>query len=562
MPGGDLSYAGHPVLAVVGVIVLVLAVAIWWAAGPIVLPLLVWIGLALLPAFIGGGETVSPTIILAIPVVILTVAVAIHEVRFRSQEARGREINTRLARQKFVITGPPGIPEVTESSEEDLAALRYALDLALQPIDEFTGFTKIDQFRESAIRYQLNSLGYALSTAQYTRTPAFAGYLAEAQQNAVLKMLDRRVWGYWALENLWGNLRWNPDPVDRENIMLTGFLGLQVGMYETLNDSRFSAPGALTFRWNKDRAYENSFTTLAESIHRNMLASDYTLFACEPNWTYTVCNTFGLNTLITHDRLHGTHFADDVIERLHNSYETEFLRPDGRIIGVRCDRLGLSWNVWAGPAIQLTTAFWMHAGLPDLAQRTWWIVRDQEIRRDGDRVSFPVGVSTRLDAGNYRFGNDAYGQAMITMAAREMGDEQTAAAAIAQLEFGGEPVEENGARRYSALSGLGNLYALHSRFNRASGFRDFVAYGAPRRVADRPDPGRHGLSRGSGRQGSHRRQGARSRPAAWVRPGPHDTVHCPAKPQSHVPRSWRGEFRPHPRCEGRSNHRNRPGRPS
>ncbi|MBB3037094.1 hypothetical protein [Hoyosella altamirensis] len=31
----------------------------------------------------------------------------------------------------------------------------------LQPIDEFAGFTKIGQFREAAIRYQLNALGSA-----------------------------------------------------------------------------------------------------------------------------------------------------------------------------------------------------------------------------------------------------------------------------------------------------------------------------------------------------------------------------------------------------------------
>lgn len=56
--------------------------------------------------------------------------------------------------------------------------------LALQPLDSFAGFTKIDQFREAATRYQLNALSYSLSMAQFTRTPAFTGYLAEAQRNA------------------------------------------------------------------------------------------------------------------------------------------------------------------------------------------------------------------------------------------------------------------------------------------------------------------------------------------------------------------------------------------
>lgn len=40
--------------------------------------------------------------------------------------------------------------------------------------------------------------------SQYTRTPAFTGYLAEAQRNAITKMCDKRVWGYWATGSLFG----------------------------------------------------------------------------------------------------------------------------------------------------------------------------------------------------------------------------------------------------------------------------------------------------------------------------------------------------------------------
>jgi len=110
--------------------------------------------------------------------------------------------------------------------------------------------------------------------AQYTRTPAFTGYLAEAQANAIAKMLQRRVWGYWATENAWGNLSTNRDPVaNRENIMLTGFQGLMVGMFESLNDDRFSRPGGLTYRWSDTEAYPHDFGALAASIHRNMTGS-------------------------------------------------------------------------------------------------------------------------------------------------------------------------------------------------------------------------------------------------------------------------------------------------
>jgi hypothetical protein len=372
LPGGGLFYMGHWLLFAAGVVVFVWSVFMWWAVGPVVLPVFTWFALAVLPATHRHEHLPSWTgaAVLVMSATLIALAVVAQAIRFRGQVRRGRDLDARLARVTFVRPDTAATPPVTESNVEDLASLRYALDLALQPIDTFDGFTNLDQFREAALRYQLNSLGYAVATSQYTRTPAFTGYVAEAQRNAITKMLDKRVWGYWAMENLWGNLRWNPDPADRENVMLTGFLGLQVGMYESLNDHRYSQPGALTFAWSDRRVYQHSLTTLAESIHRNMLGSDFTLFPCEPNWTYTVCNTFGLNTMLVHDRLHGTRFTADIIESLRRAYNTEFMRPDGRIVGVRCERLGLSWNLWAGPAIQLTTAFWANAGMPELAQRT------------------------------------------------------------------------------------------------------------------------------------------------------------------------------------------------
>jgi Linalool dehydratase/isomerase len=227
------------------------------------------------------------------------------------------------------------IPAVAEMTSDDLELERYLLDLALQPLDRFDGFVQIEQYLLSALRYQLNYTSYALAMAQYTRTPAFTGYLAEAQANLIEKMRDKRVWGYWAHECLIGYQRWNPDPIAFANVMYTGFFGVMLGLYETLHpDRRFSRPGALTLRWSEDTAYPYDFRSLCEAIVHNMDISKHDpLYACEPRFIYPMCNTFSLNTLLMHDRLHGTDFTADRIDRMLQALRRhKYLRKDGRFI--------------------------------------------------------------------------------------------------------------------------------------------------------------------------------------------------------------------------------------
>jgi hypothetical protein len=486
LPGGGFVATGSPWLAVASLAVFVVSLTVWWAIGIIVLPPLVWIGAAAL-AYATAGDIESPAARFVVPVavpVVLAVAYLVHRARHAQQVRTGAKLDEQLAQLEFEVSGPPPLDAplpVAESSEADLAHLRYALDLALQPIDSFEGFTIIDEYREAAVRYQINTLGYALSMAQYTRTPAFSGYLAEAQRNAIEKMLQRKVWGYWARENAWGNLSLSRDPVaNRENIMLTGWHGAQVGMYAALNDDRYSEPGALTYRWSDDEAYPNDFHTLAESIRRNMVGTDYTLFPCEPNWVYSICNTFGVNTMATHDQVHGTRYLDELRDRLRASYETEFVRPDGRIIGVRSTHLGLSWNFWSGAAVQLSTAYWLHPSIPEIAQRSWWLLRERSLRLDGDgKLIFPRAVSDRLDPGDYSLGRDNFGLGATVMAAREVGDEEYALAAQRTLDEREEIEEANGARRYKNSSPLTNLYAVLGRNGRRNGLRDLVAHELP-----------------------------------------------------------------------------------
>jgi hypothetical protein len=480
-PGGGFVADGSWWLAAAVAAIFVLGLVVWWFFGATVVPPLVLLGTAWWGAA-SADDLRHVGTALAIGPVLIALGLTVHLLRHRGQVRRGAELNAELATAGLVVGGPPdlttGLP-VAESTAEDLARLRFGLDLALQPVDGFEGFTHLDQYREAALRYQINALSYGLSMAQFTRTPAFSGYLAEAQRNAIEKMLIRRVWAYWAHENAWGNLRWDPEPVENtENIMLTGFYGLQIGMYETLNDDRYSQPGALPFRWSAKRTYDHSWGSMAASIHRNMNGSDYTLFPCEPNWIYTVCNTFGINTLVSHDRLHGTTYAAEVQPRLQEAYDREFVRPDGKLLGVRAAHVGVTWNFWASPSVQTTTTYWMHAGLPELSLRTWWLLRRELEIRDG-LLHLPRFATRNLDPGNYLMKRDTFGHVVTIMAAREVGDEEYATAAQRTLDER-EPIEDrDGVRRMKDSSGLANLYASLGRFGRKDGLRDLVAHGVP-----------------------------------------------------------------------------------
>ncbi|MEM1192897.1 MAG: hypothetical protein AAGH42_05840, partial [Pseudomonadota bacterium] len=117
-----------------------------------------------------------------------------------------------------------------ELSLSDLKAMRLLLDRALQPIPDFAGFEWRDQFQTGAIRYQLNFLSYALAFAQSVYAPAARAPFATAQKNLLRKQGDPRVWRYWLYERAWGHLSFDADPINRDNIMYSGF-GLAQMLY-------------------------------------------------------------------------------------------------------------------------------------------------------------------------------------------------------------------------------------------------------------------------------------------------------------------------------------------
>ncbi|MBU3749979.1 MAG: hypothetical protein FGM52_05920 [Mycobacterium sp.] len=373
---------------------------------------------------------------------------------------------------------PTGGRAVAELTADDLELQRYLLDLSLQPIDRFDGFSHIEQYLLSALRYQLNYTCYALCLAQFNYTPAFTGYLTEAQANTIEKMRDKRVWGYWAHECLVGYQRWDPDPIKFANVMYTGFFGVMIGLFETLNDDRFSKPGALALRWNAATEYVYEFSSLCEAIVHNMdISSQGPLYPCEPRLIYPMCNAFSLSTLLVHDRLHGTDFSADRTEQMTQAYRThKYLRRDNRFLAARGPLM-----FFMGPSVgnDGVMSYWLNFPMPEQAVKTFANLRENLVHITADDVKIDATGWETLDPGNYSRGT-GMSRVSVMAAAKEHGDNELADALEMSLDKRYEVVRKDGARAYTGISSWGNAGHVLARFTTENSMAHLLAGEIPK----------------------------------------------------------------------------------
>lgn len=375
--------------------------------------------------------------------------------------------------------------EDRELTPEGLAAARYLLDRALQPVGSFEGFDIRDQFQTGALRYQINALGFALAELQCHYAPSFHGYLSRAQQNLIDKYQERRVWNYWLFGALGRSLNFESlDPAAPENTMLTGRLNLQIGMYALASgDARYSRPGSIAFRLTPRIVYDHTLESLALSVRRQIDSAPFGFYPSEPNWIYPISNHFGLAGLVAHDALFGTHHLDELRERWFSALDNEFTDEAGTMVVLRSSFTGLKVPL---PSFDLPTTPLLNAIAPERAWKLWAICRS-ELR---NRIQTEGGVArfkTRgrgFDWGNYRRSQGGL-YATILATAREFGDDDTAQAAQASLDQDCGRTFENGVISYKGLSNLANVSAAVGVFRNCGDFAAAVTTGAPQ-------PTRHG----------------------------------------------------------------------
>jgi Linalool dehydratase/isomerase len=352
IPGAGLAYTGHPVWCFLVLVLFCFALVMWWAVSAVFGPPLVY-ALGAVGAVVSAGHPGSlwststswlPSVIVVSVVYLAVVGMAVtrFERAYRHSRAEVSALNEYLA--KAEVPTPVRVPVSTP--EFDSSVLAWLLELALQPLDSFEGFDHGEQYHgATCLRYQLNFFGATLAVANVNMLPNYPSLVSRAQENLVRKNTDIRVWRYWALENLLGNFDRNPDPIVRDNIMLSGFLANQISEYEAATGSKvFDHPGALRFIWRDGREFVYDHDSIVDVVVGNFRRSRLGLFPCEPGWVFATCNAIAAQGVLGYDAVHGdSRFASMESTWRHGMFG-EMMTPHGAIRHIRSTLFGLTFR--------------------------------------------------------------------------------------------------------------------------------------------------------------------------------------------------------------------------
>lgn len=482
-PAASFLAVGGWALALIPVFLILFFLSIigWFWAGANVAPIIAWalpIPVAVMMLRPEGVTSYGHWAALA---VVGFVAVSVVLLRIRRDAKHQKTAETRAeffeksAATTRDIQANAKVDAAPELSEEQLEGVRYLYDRALQPMDSWNGYDLGDQFQPGGLRYQLNYMGYAFGLVKSTYAPSFTGYLQEAQTKATEKYLNRKVWSYWVYETMWGHLNFsNFDPAGRDNIMLTGWYGMQVGQHMlTSGDRKYSEPGSLTFKWNDKKIYRHSLPTILQSVVDNYQNYDskFGLYSCEPNWIFPICNYFGMGALAVNDSLYGTKHVDAVLPKWMDRLEEEFLDRAGSVISLKSEALGIEFpfpKCEAGYS-QLSNIF-----LPELAVRHWAISREEFIRqfRKDDMGNDYVAIDM---LGKYKETPDPRLGAVIALgmgSAAEMGDREVYDALQNTMDRNATKTVRDGSRNYAEVNNMYNGALVLAQVTTPNAFRN------------------------------------------------------------------------------------------
>jgi len=449
LPGGGFLYLALPLLFLATLIAMGFAVLLWWGLSAFFLVPLVWICSAAGAALLADGPRLwsapGATWDWAVPVVIAATLALLITAMIRSVTLHRRKVAAVPAINDYLRVTPEPKPAPTgiEPNDLDRELLGWMYELALQPPDQFVGFDWGEQYHGgTCLRYQLAFLGESLAAYAANALPNHQQVVEPALAALIERMTDQRVWKYWQLENFLATGSRDPDPIARDNVMLTGFYQSQISLYEAATGSRrFDEPGSLKFVWKDGRVFAYDHESISRAIVDNLKRSNLGLYSCEPTWVFTICNTQAAQGLVGYDRIHGTDYWGQVSERFRKGLTEEMMTADGAFRHIRTNAFGFSFNDGDGSGEYFTSGSHGFEDIaPDLARRG----RILGLKGVGEKMQ---ALESKIDAGGYldlaltpkreraTYIESRLGEwTAIIGAARSVGNERVAEAASRSME--------------------------------------------------------------------------------------------------------------------------------
>ncbi|NJL34968.1 MAG: hypothetical protein HC893_15380 [Chloroflexaceae bacterium] len=187
--------------------------------------------------------------------------------------------------------------------------MTYFEHLATQPANRWHGFyTPQREDSHFGLRYQLAFPCYALaSIGLHPQAASSEQHRCRSAMAALIdRMIQRRVWAYWASDAEQAGL--NPDPVLDGNGQYSGHLAMMMGVYEAVGgDRRYDE--AFTFRWSPLERFTYTHSSLVQALWQQMQSNSHHGVEAQARQVRVSDMMHTLWAMLLHDRVHGTSYA-------------------------------------------------------------------------------------------------------------------------------------------------------------------------------------------------------------------------------------------------------------
>jgi len=93
------------------------------------------------------------------------------------------------------VIDPAQYPSI---SDKEMGQMRWMLNIANQPLNDFKGLEAQNQANLTSYRYAIAFSAYFLALEQYHKLPAWSEAIQPALDRLVQKIIQKPVWEYWA----------------------------------------------------------------------------------------------------------------------------------------------------------------------------------------------------------------------------------------------------------------------------------------------------------------------------------------------------------------------------